>query len=553
MKKLFIVILCLCVVSAAGFAGYRGYGIWKQKHLMKEARAFIAKADAANALLCLRQALQAEPNNLGACKLMADFAELARSPQAVFWRSRVVDLQPDSLTNRLALAVTATAAGDAALAQKTLDGVDNAGKKTAIYHKVAGGVDLAARRFSEAEEHFSEAARLEPANPVSELNLASLRLQKTDPQAAAAARATIQGLCANPTVRCDALRQLTLDSLRHTNLSSALSFSQQLLGNTNSAFSDRMLHLDILHGVTNAQEGSFLASLEKESIDNPAKAYEVSKWMLTTGKPQAALSWLKTLPPVTRTNLPVPMVEVDCYMALKDWSSLLTNSVGQTWSGLDCLRLASRARAFKEQGSATSAKTEWLGAMKATGDRLDLLMQLLRTTSAWNWKQEPEDILWAIANRYPGEKWAIQSLSGHLFAAGNTRGLQTLFSLALPRDQTNLTIMNNLASTALLLESWDKKPHELAREVFTKAPTNASFVSTYAYSLLVQRQPAEALKIIEQLSPTQLEDPSIAAYYGLILKASGNAAKAAKYFDLASKAKLLPEEQKLVERARRGT
>ncbi|MGA2240355.1 MAG: hypothetical protein ABSG74_14215, partial [Candidatus Bathyarchaeia archaeon] len=129
----------------------------------------------------------------------------------------------------------------------------------------------------------------------------------------------------------------------------------------------------------------------------------------------------------------------------------------------------------------------------------------------------------------------------------------TLYGVALQNDPGNPGLMNNLAMTALLLESWDKKPHDLAREAYAKASTNAAFVSTYAYSLLVQQKPAEALKTIEQLSPQQLEDPGIAAYYGLILKGAGNAPKAKSYLDLASKARLLPEEQKLVEKARRGT
>ena len=553
MKKLAVVLVCLCVVFVTGFASYRGYRLWKQKHLVTQARAFIAKADSANALLCLRQALATNSKNLQALKLMADFAEAGRSPQAVLLRSRIVDLEPDSITNRLALARTAVAAGQAAVAQRALDGVNDAGKKTAIYQKVAGGVDLAARRFTEAEQHFSEAARLEPTNLVSQLNLESLRLQTTNVQTAASARAALQALCTNVNIRPDALRQLTRDSLRHTNLLGALSFSQRLLQDTYSGFTDRLLHLEILHAATNAQEGSFLTSLEAESVSNPAKAYEVSKWILASRKPEAALSWLKTLPPGTRTNLPVPMIEADCYIALKDWPGLLTNLVGQSWADLECLRLAGRARALREQGMATSAKTEWMNAVKATGDRLDLLLQLLHLTGNWNWTQEQDDLLWTIANRYPSEKWVIQVLSQRLFAEGNTRGLQSLFSLALQREGTNLTFMNNLASTALLLESWEKKPHELAREVFAKAPTNTSFVATYAYSLLVQKQPAEALKTMQQLTASQLEDPSIATYYGLILKSSGDSAKAAKYLELAGKAKLLPEELKLVDRARRGT
>lgn len=552
MKKLFIILLSLCLVFVTGFASYRGYKIWKQNHLVKLARDFVAKSDGANAVLCLRQALQSNPNNLEACRMMADFSELARSPQAVLWRSRVVELQPNSLTNRLALARAAVASGDAALAQKALDGVAEPNRKTAIYQKMAAAVAVSAGRFSEAETHFSEAARLEPANPVSQLNLATLRLQKTNVQVSADARAIIQGLRTNPVTRCDALRQLTLDSLRHTNLNGALAHSRELLKDTNAAFSDRMLHLDLLRASTNAGLSSFLAGLQRESSNHPGKAGEVAKWMRAAAKPEAALVWIKSLPPATRTNLPIPIVQADCYIAVKDWPGLLTNLTGQNWLELDCLRLACRTRAFKEQGLASSAKTEWITALKAAGTRRELLAQLLNTTTAWKWPQEQEDVLWAIANRYPEETPVIQALSQRLFAAGNTRSLQTLYSLALQKHAGNLAFMNNLAMSALLLETWEKKPHELAREAYTRASTNASFAATYAYSLLVQKKPAEALKTIEQLAPQQLENPSIAAYYGLILKASGNPAKARRFFDLASKATLLPEEKKLLDQARKG-
>ena len=551
MKKFIVVVLCLCVVFVGGVAGYRGYNIWKEKHLVKMARGFIAKSDAPNALLCLRQALQSNPNNLEACRLMATFAEAARSPQAVIWRSRLVELQPDSLPDRLALARIAMAAGDAVTAQRALDGVKESDQKTAIYQSMAGAVDLSAQRLSEAEQHFSEAARLEPTNAACQLNLATLRLQRKDPQVRAEARATLNTLAANTAVRCEALRQLTLDALRNTNTAAALVFSDDLLKETNSVFADRMLHLDILRASTNAGQGTFLTGLQVESAGNPAKAYEVAKWMLTATQAGPTLAWIKSLPAATRTNLPVPLVEADCYMAVKDWPGLLTNYVGQSWGELDCLRLACRARAYKEQGQATSAKTEWLAAMKATQNRRELLMQLFNATSGWRWAPEREDVLWAIVNRYPKEQWAVQALTEQLFAAGRTRSLLTLFGQAAQNDSTNLALLNNLAMTALLLEAWERKPHDLAQATYAKSPTNASFASTYAYSLLVQKKPDEALRTIELLKPEQLEDPSIAAYYGIILTGSGQGDKAKKYLDLASKARLLPEEQKLVEKARK--
>ena len=553
MRKLFIDLMCLAVLFTVGFAGYRGYKIWKQKHLIVQAREYIAKGDGPNALLCLRQALQSNPNNVEACRLMADFTELARSPQAVFWRNRLVVLEPYSLSNRVALARIALAVGDATLAQSALDGVGDADKQTALYHKAAGALSIARRLYPEADAHFSEAARLEPANPVSQLNLASLRVQMKEPQTAAQGRAALQGLCTNPAVRCEALRQLTLDALRYTNLNGALACSQQLLQDTNSVFGDRMRHLVILRASTNAQLAAFLEGLQREATNNPAKTYEVAKWMLTaTGQPQAALAWMKTLPPATRTNLPVPMIEADCYMAAKDWSSLQTNLVGQDWADLDCLRRACQARAYRERGLAASAKAEWLAAMKAAENRRELLVQLLTAVRVWNWQQEQEDVLWAIANRFPKDQLAAQALASRLYSTGNTRSLLTLFSLQSQNNRTNLAFMNNLALTAILLEAWEKKPHELAREVYQKGSTNSAYVSTYAYSLLVQQKAGEALKIIEQLSPQQLEDPSIAGYYGLILQANGQREKAKKCFDLTSKARLLPEEQKLFDRARAG-
>jgi Flp pilus assembly protein TadD len=111
---------------------------------------------------------------------------------------------------------------------------------------------------------------------------------------------------------------------------------------------------------------------------------------------------------------------------------------------------------------------------------------------------------------------------------------------------------NNVAMTAFLLDAKELKPHDLAREVYEKAPTNSAYASTYAYSLHLQEKDADALKVLQTLQPKQLEDPSIAGYYGLILKATGDKAKARVYLNWAFKAPMLPEERKLFEQARAG-
>jgi predicted Zn-dependent protease len=177
---------------------------------------------------------------------------------------------------------------------------------------------------------------------------------------------------------------------------------------------------------------------------------------------------------------------------------------------------------------------------------------LLRLAYQWNWTTETEDLLTAIVNRYPEEKWAAQSLIQILFAGGRTRPLLMLFSQLAKRSPTDLAVKNNLAMTALLLDAQELKPHELARETYEKAPTNATFASTYAFSLLLQSKSAEALKIMTNIPLQELDKPTIAGYYGLVLKTTGNPAKAKAYLGRSEKAQLLPEERKLFDKAKAG-
>ena len=549
MKKLFVVILGLCLVAVLGFAGYRGYSIWTQKRLMRTTHEYLEKGNLQGALLSLRNVLELNPHNLEACRLMGDFAELMHSDQVIEWRRRVVEIDPESLTNRLVLARTAIGFGDVATAQKTLDGVSANGKKTSLFYQIEGLVALANRRLDLAEAQFVEALKLEPNNPGLQLNLALIRLQGSNPQAAAAGRTTLQNLTANPAIRCEAWRQLAMDAVGHTNFEQALTYSRQVLAETNASFNDRLLHLDLLRITQDARQPAFLARLQGECTTNSAAAYQLGKWLLANSKPETTLAWVKTLPATTRTNLPVPLLETDCHLLLKDWSGLLTSLTGQYWGRLECVRLVSCVRAYKELGQATSAKTTWIQALKATGNQAGQLQQLMDAATRWKWPAEQEEILWAVVNHYPDDMGALQALSGQLCSEGQTRALMKLSSQALQGHQNNLELMNNVAVTALLLEAWEKKPHELAREVYTRCPTNASYISTYAFSQLLQKKPADALKTMEQIKPEQLEKPGLAAYYGVILHAAGKQEQARHYLELAAKATLLPEERKLVERA----
>jgi hypothetical protein len=522
---------------------------------MSLAHQFLAKADGQNALLCAQQVLRSEPHNLDATRVMAQLTEAARSPTALLWWTRVVELNPHSLDDRLALAQTALIMRDYSSANDALEAMDQAGKNTAAYHNIAGAVAAAANQSAQAEAHFLEAARLDPQNQTVQLNLAVMRLHGSNDLDQAEARIMLQRLSSNATnsfLRCQALRELAVDALRHRQADQALSWSQHLLQETNSVFQDWLLRLEVLQQTGNAGFRPALTSVQHEAGGDSGKIYELATWQMAKTSPQDALAWLRTLPSNTQSNQSVELVAAECGTLLQDWRGLQGSLTNQNWAELECVRHAYLSRALRGQELADSAKAEWEQALKAANGQKENLVILLRLAAQWNWQSEGEDILWIIVKRYPGEQWAIRALVQVMYLGGRTRPLMQLYSQEARRDPSDLLTKNNLAMIALLLDAQELKPYDLAREVYQKSPTNAVYASTYAFSLYLQGKNAEALKVMGTLNQRELEDPSIAGYYGLILKASGDRAGARAYLDWTSRARLLPEEKALFEQAKAG-
>ena len=556
MRKMFIIVLSCVAVLLAGYAGYRGYRVWKNKHLMSLGHEFLAKSDKRNAALAVQAVLRSDPKNVDATRMMAQLAEASHSPGALLWRSRVVELNPHSLADRLALAETAMAAHDFAAATNAVEGVDSADKETAAYHNVAGMVAASENKFAEAEPHFLEASRLEPQNPFPQLNLAVVRLHGTNALELLEARSVLQSLASNPTnsgLRCQALRELTLDATRHKQQDTALALSARLALETNTTVSDWILRLEVLKDARNTEFKPALAAYHRAAAADPGKVYELASWEMSKISPGAALSWLRSLPITTQTNQPTTLLVAECYETSKDWDGLHSWLGKQHWAELEFIRHALMSRALDGQELTTTARTEWEQALKAANGQKQSLVMLLRLAAQWNRVNDAQDLLWTIVNRYPQEKWATHALTQELFADGQTRSLMQLFKQELNGAPADLTVKNNLATVALLLDARELEPYSLARDVYQQAPTNPAYATTYAFSLYEQGKSADALKVMQQIKPQDLDRPAIAGYYGLILKAAGNGAKARPYLDWSSKATLLPEERKLFAQAKIGT
>jgi len=545
-----IAVAVLAAIAGAVVFGPNLYRSWKHDRLVRQAHEFIETDDVRNAVLCLRKAILSKPSSIEAARLMAGLAEKLRSSEAIHWRSRIVDLEPTNAQFRVEWADTALLLGDANTAERALTSLGESGRRLSGFHKTSGTLALARNESAAAESHFAEVVRLDPTNLAARLNWAAVRLQSTNAAVNSEARQEIRQLAAQPSVRGDALRYLATDALARGANEDALRYCEELMALPQTKFLDRMFELSALRQSKSPRLAGRLADLKGEAASDPQHIFALGQWMLNAGWIEDAAAWLTSLSPEQRAAQPVPFIAFDCFVTLRDWASLEAMMDSQDWGHLEFYRLALRAGVHREKKETAAARTTWLRALKATDGQLERMVQLARSAGSWGWTEETEEVMKMIVQQFPSEKWAMKSLSTWFHTTGKTVALRNLLQRAIEADPANLQAKAVVALTSLLLDAQDTRMHELAREVYEQRPEDPFFTSAYAYSLCLQQKFSEALQFFQKLKPEQLQEPTIAAYYGIILCEAGKRAEAQRYLDLAERAKLLPEEKELLKKAK---
>ncbi len=548
--RLALVALAVLLLAGAGiWLGRPAYRSWKQRRLLTQAHAFLAKGDYANESLCARQILSLNPSNLAACQLMAGLAEMAGSPALLDWRRRIADISPTP-ENRLLLASTALRLQRSPypLTSQILDDLRAGATNLPAFQVVSAELAIRLNQLDAAQACLQAAARLEPTNELFKLNLATLRLGSTNAALAAESRAVLESLRQNPNLGAVALGSLVKDGLRRQDFPAAAAWSAQLIANPRCTAEDRLLHLNLLSRDKGPEFTAYLDSLKQRAITNVAETGGLSTWLIQHDQAGEALGWLTNLPPAVRAQQPVPLATTEAYIVLTNWAAVQTFLADKHWADLEFMRLAFLSQAALESKGIT-APTLWRSAVREAGDRLGALTVLLDLAGAWHRNQDKEDLLWRVYERHPGQRWPLRELHRLYQAQGNTRGLNKLFAAMVALNPKDLEAKNNLAATSLLLKLNLAKANELAQALYAERPDHAIIVSTYAFSLQLQGRTREGLAALEKLKPDALESPSVALYYGLLLSDAGQTNRASKYLGLAQKSDLLPEEKTLLTEA----
>ena len=547
--------LILCALIAAVFLGawlarplYRN---WKKQRYLTQATAQLNRSDYKNAALSARQVRALDSSNLEAARILAEITGRLRSPEVIAWRQFIADLEPENPTNQILLAEAALLFGEVSRAEQSLVKIAPANRNLVEFHQAAAMILASQHKLAEAEAHFTAAIKLAPSNDLLQLNHAVILMQARDTNVVAEGIRTLRKYAADPARRRMALQNLAQAYLHLKDFDQAVIAAKDLAPPTNSTFADQMLLLSVLRAANRPEFKNQLAATQTNAASaGPEQVQSLASWLIGTGQSEAALRWLASLPNELQSQQRVSMALADLHLARADWPALQKLTESAKWAEADFLRHALLSRACREQRLTMSANSAWLDAVHAAGGNPKTLAALARMAGAWGWTHEQEDLLWMLVERHPGERWAPAALKEIFVKSADTHGLNRLAAALVTQNPNNLAAKNDLAGTALLLGTQNSRTHELAREVFTKFPSNEITASTYAYSLLVQGKRDEAVKAFAGVNRSALEQPSIALYYGLVL-GTNSPAEARKYLDLAAGGKLLPEEKALLQDARK--
>lgn len=545
---MFGILLALALLIAGIWGGHDLYLRWQEKRLVRRATIDMQQGNIRDASLAARSILEMKPTSAAGARIMAELAERLGERAALDWRRKVVQRDPNSVDDALALVRSAVQFNDIPLAGRALEAVDQSARNSAPYHEAAAQVAQARHQDEKAEKEWQDALRLNPDNKSFQLQLGILQLRSSDPERRASGEATLKQLRSEAGQRSAATRALISAGMtRKEDPRKLVELARELQAYPEATWTDRLLYLDFLRGIRDPQFTGYLNELEKSAPEKASSLAALISWMARNNMNLLALDYIRNLPAESLRTWPVPLAIADIHVRLREWKDLEAATTKTSWGRFDFLRHTYLTRALRELNKTVEAEREWNAALKdaTTSESLVLLIQAV---SDWNWQEETADLLWTLSKHPEKQKDALVALYQQYAKAADTQGLYRVLVRLLELDSGNLNVQNNLAQVSLLLNANPEEARRAAAEVYHKAPTNPAYITTYAYSLLSQGNAREALRIMSSLSEEQLSDPTISTYYGIFLAANGDE-KARPYLEFGKQANLLPEEKALIDKA----
>jgi hypothetical protein len=546
------------VLSVACFLGwpkaraqFRRWNAGRQVHHAEER---IAQGDFRQAMLAARSALDANPMDPKATRIMAVALEGGgAAAMAAQWRSRLDSITPGNLENILAWASDSLKGGDVAAAERILAMLKPAPVNDATYHATAAEVAAAKHDSAGTELHWAEAARLDPGDGRYRLRLAILRLGSRSAATHDAAVETLREFSVGTPEKLQALRALLADAANFRDWRRAYEFTNALVAEPGSTFQDKLTRLATLRAMKAAEATGYLTELRNGTLSNPGELYLLLMWMNQHDLALLVADWARTLPQDVTGLPPVCVAVADAYVRSSDWQRLREFLDERTWAEWDYMRRAFLARALERLDEGEQAAQEWkdgISAARSRADARERLERMVRLAIGWGWEQRAQEVMWSMAGSPNCPRWMLDALWLIEIENKDAVKLQKLAGILAQADAKSVEFRNNYAFFSLLVRSDDGNPHREAERLFNENPGNAAIAVTRGLSLCLQGKPTDAAGITGSLPPAELAKPQVALYHAIFLTAAGDTAKAAGFIPVAQGWKMFAEEKSLLDRVK---
>lgn len=529
------------LLALLAFAGLRLYVQRRDRMLVAAATRAVDTRDVPAARVWLQRLYLTRPNDVDTYRLIARFHATQHHPEELSWRLNVVQSGAATLEDYLAWASAALRLGQTGVAREALSRVPAAWRENAAFHELSAGVAVALGQPQAADEHFTAAARLDPANPVHLINLAALRLTGAAEETRLAARASLETFAAASPPPVSAVRALLNDANLRRDAPRIARFRTALRQHPDHTLEDDLACLSA--APTPDERRAELSALQPRVVNDPANTLQVAEWMIGSGDPAGALAWLRGLPAGLRSDVGIQSGEADALVALRDWPGLRALLEGKNWRGFDFMRVALLVRCGREGAGNDSRWPEAVNACHGNGANLAVLAQ---TAAGWSWKPEAEAAYWKVAGLGDATRGpALEALWSGYQGAANTAGLLRVARERFHDSPRDPTVRNDFAFLSLLSGVNGPEPKRIAEENFRDRPDQPNIAATHAFALYLDGRYEEGLRVLGRFAEGPARDDGVALTLALLQQAAGQPEAAARSAAAVDLRKLLPEERAL--------
>jgi predicted Zn-dependent protease len=543
-----IIGLLAAVVLAGGVYATRTFA-WpaikaaRVNGMNRDAAAFLASDDPANALLTARKSLKSTIQNPEAWRIAATAATVRNQPDAVWYQDNLCRESP-SLENRIELLRLSLRFNATDYAAAMIDTMADQASDDPEYHRLAAQIRLRTGNAAEAQRHLARLTRLAPADAVARLDLSERELAADPDRHDTALRARVLALADHPEIGPRAVTLLLRENVNTRHLPGTADLIRRVRLSLNLDFSTQLLIVEGLSLLADPEASALLSRLQTNSADHPAEVASVIALRLRRGEAAAVAPWLATLPAPTRADERVQRQAAEALLTLNDAPALEALLRGERWTEREYLRAAFLAYAFRAQGKTADFTQAWRLALIATGSDANRMTDLLTRADAWRWGVERHDVVWKLFGLFPDNPSIQEILVRWERYRGDTANLRRLFARIVEVSPSDEAARNNLAYTSLLIDVGTAPARLSAAALASQYPNNPYYATTHALALHKQGDPAAALALLDSLSVTERTEPVRQLLRALCLVSLGRADPATDLLNGVDPSALLPEEKR---------